>query len=176
MNDQIILVNQADEILGFREKISCHLGAGVLHRAFSILIFNSAGQLLIQQRAQPKMLWPNFWSNTCCSHPHQGEDTRLAAERRLREEFGFTVPLKFLYKFIYSARFLDRGSENELCYVYVGQYSGPVRPDHNEILVWQWIALTDLDQDLQLHPGKYTPWFPQELARLKELQFDPRTI
>ena len=96
-SEQLILVDEFDLEIGFKAKNDCHLGKGVLHRAFSIFVFNSANELLLQQRSPGKMLWPSYWSNTCCSHPRRGEVMQDAVVRRLKQELGFECPLTFLY-------------------------------------------------------------------------------
>ena len=119
-----MLVDTADHIVGHLDKSSCHDGEGVLHRAFSLFIFNARGELLMQRRHASKRLWPGFWSNSCCSHPRQGETMEDAVQRRCEQELGFRTPLNYLYKFEYHARFGDLGSEHELCSVYVGNFDG----------------------------------------------------
>ena len=107
-NEQLILVDDQDRELGFKSKGDCHAGKGVLHRAFSIFVFNGDNELLLQQRSPTKLLWPNYWSNTCCSHPRRGESMDDAVTRRLVQELGFDCPLEFLYKFKYQAQFGTR--------------------------------------------------------------------
>ena len=118
--EELILVDRADNEIGFISKADAHDGAGVLHRAFSLFLFNDAGELLLQQRAPGKRLWGGYWSNSCCSHPRWGEDIDAAAHRRLGEELGIRATLRPLFKFQYQAHFGERGSEHELCTVYVG--------------------------------------------------------
>ena len=113
----LILVDSSDRETGQLDKSACHDGEGQLHRAFSVFIFNDAGELLIQQRAADKRLWPSFWSNSCCSHPRAGEAIDDAAERRCQQELGIAASLTFLYKFEYQAAYEDIGSERELCSV-----------------------------------------------------------
>ena len=108
--EDLILVNSDDENLGTRPKRECHLNQGALHRAFSVFIFNSAGEVLLQQRTAQKFLWPLYWSNACCSHPRAGEDSEEAAHRRLKQELGISVSLTYLYKFEYQARYENVGS------------------------------------------------------------------
>src|SRR6201994_5019919 len=127
--DTLILVDEADREVGHLSKARCHDGQGVLHRAFSLLIFNGAGELLLQQRAPSKRLWPGYWSNSCCSHPRRAESMETAIHRRLYEELGLRCPLQFLFKFQYQAQFESAGAEAELCSVFVGRTSDPVRVD-----------------------------------------------
>lgn len=160
--DLLILVNEHDEVLGSADKASCHDNAGILHRAFSILIFNSQGELLLQKRSPEKRLWGDFWSNSCCSHPRQGETMDIASERRLWEELGLRVKLTYLYKFQYQADFGDAGSENELCWVYVGICDQAPSTNANEISEWRYVAKAELDRELATQPEAFTPWFKME--------------
>jgi len=161
--EDLILVNDKDEVLGFRPQAEVHDGNGLLHRAFSIFLFNSAGQVLIQQRSQNKRLWPGFWSNSCCSHPRRGETTERAGARRLQQELGLSAPLMYLYKFIYRARFGDNiGSEYEFCSVLLAKSDSIVRADPREIAGWRFVDAATLDVELVAHPERYTPWFRME--------------
>src|SRR5579862_1378561 len=118
-SDALILVDEADRRLGHLSKDLCHEGRGVLHRAFSLLIFNGRGELLVQQRAATKRLWPLYWSNSCCSHPRRAESMDTAVHRRLYEELGLRCRLHFVYKFQYQAQFDALGAEQELCSVFI---------------------------------------------------------
>ena len=120
-DEQLILVDSDDREIGFLAKADAHRGRGTLHRAFSLFVFNPAGELLLQQRAEGKRLWPGYWSNTCCSHPRCGEKMDNAVRRRLQEELGMSAELEFLFKFRYQAQYDDQGAEHELCWVYAGQ-------------------------------------------------------
>jgi isopentenyl-diphosphate delta-isomerase len=165
--DALILVDPADRVVGRLSKARCHEGQGVLHRAFSLLIFNFEGELLIQQRAASKRLWPLYWSNSCCSHPRSGEDMEAATQRRLREELGISCPLTFLFKFQYQAQFDATGSEHELCSVFIGTCSDPPVADPDEIAAWRWVAPEALQAELTSSAGgKFTPWFTLEWARI----------
>ena len=166
--DSLILVDAADRNLGALSKARCHEGRGILHRAFSVLIFNGAGELLIQQRAALKRLWPLYWSNSCCSHPRSGESLETATQRRLHEELGLGCPLDFLFKFQYQAQFDATGAEHELCSVFVGRCDVPVRVDSGEIAAWRWISPDDLDVELtRFGVQKFTPWFLLEWERIR---------
>jgi len=165
--ENLILVNSRDEAVGVLPKIDCHLGEGVLHRAFSIFIFNDSGELLLQKRSGQKLLWPLYWSNTCCSHPREGERIEEAVNRRLEQELGFTAELSYLYKFEYKAEFQGKGTEHELCYVFVGQYSGGFRVNINEIAEWRFVSPENLDKELVDSPEKFTPWMKMEWEKLK---------
>jgi len=165
--DALILVDEADRSVGFLSKKLCHEGQGVLHRAFSLLIFNESGELLIQQRAASKRLWPMFWSNSCCSHPYGDETMETATQRRLDEELGIHCPLRFLFKFQYQAQFDATGAENELCSVFVGRSREPIKANSEEIHDWRWIDLTALNREISVDKGgTFTPWFKLEWARI----------
>jgi isopentenyl-diphosphate delta-isomerase len=166
--DLLILVDKGDNILGYEEKEKCHLGKGMLHRAFSILIFTSSGRLLLQKRSTVKPLWPLFWSNSVCSHPRKGEDYIEAAQRRLKEEIGVETPLRLLFKFQYQAPFKTIGSENELCAVFIGKSNEPVDINLQEIAEYRYIALEELEKELKIHPNVYTPWFKMEWQCIRQ--------
>lgn len=167
-DEPLILVNEADEVVGYKPKLECHRGSGILHRAFSIFIFNDKKQLLLQRRSEQKRLWPLYWSNSVCSHPRKGETMDIAIRRRLQEELGFWVPLQFLYKFQYQAGFNQKGSEYEVCSVYIGKYTGPIRPNRTEIAGWKFGDEAVLEKDIAEHPEAYTPWFRMEWERIRK--------
>lgn len=164
--EPLILVDASDHEMGFMSKARCHEGRGVLHRAFSLFIFNPAGQLLMQQRSAAKRLWPGYWSNSCCSHPRRGESLQLAAHRRLWQELGMRCTLSPLFKFRYQAQFDATGAENELCSVYIGCSSEPVRANVHEIADWCWIEPAQLQSELQRGARCFTPWFKIEWKRI----------
>jgi isopentenyl-diphosphate Delta-isomerase len=167
-SDELILVDESDRSLGFLSKALCHEGRGILHRAFSLLIFNGRGELLIQQRAASKRLWPMYWSNSCCSHPRGDESLETATGRRLHEELGLSCPLQFLFKFQYQAQFDATGAENELCSVYIGRCREPVRVNSDEIHDWRWISPEALQGEIASQGGRrFTPWFMLEWARIR---------
>jgi isopentenyl-diphosphate Delta-isomerase len=166
--DALVLVDETDRSLGTLSKSLCHEGRGVLHRAFSVLIFNSEGELLIQQRAASKRLWPMYWSNSCCSHPRAEESLDTATRRRLLEELGITCALRFLYKFQYHAQFDATGAEHELCSVFIGRSNGPIKVDSREILDWRWVSPEALNREIAAQGGRtFTPWFLLEWARIR---------
>ena len=164
--EALILVDEADREVGHMSKAQCHQGGGTLHRAFSLLIFNTEGELLLQQRAATKRLWPLYWSNSCCSHPRRAESMETATRRRLQEELGLRCPLHFLYKFQYQAQFDASGAENELCSVFIGRCTDSVRADRREILAWRWVAPEALQAELARGGEQFTPWFRLEWARV----------
>jgi isopentenyl-diphosphate delta-isomerase len=164
--DSLILVDEADQGVGHLDKAACHEGRGILHRAFSLLIFNARGELLIQQRSAFKRLWPLYWSNSCCSHPRRAESMEAAIHRRLHEELGLRCPLHFLYKFQYHAQFDATGAENELCSVFIGRSTDSVKIDEEEILAWRWASPDVLQAELAAGGAQFTPWFKIEWARV----------
>ena len=165
-NEPLMLVDNNDVVIGFEEKTAAHRGNGVLHRAFSIFLFNDHGEVLLQQRSSLKPLWPEYWSNTCCSHPRRGESLAQATERRLKEESQLT----FLFKFQYHAVFNDIGSEHELCSVFVGKMTGRPEPDFNptEIATTAWVSVSTVDEWLTDVNVQTTPWFAMEWQRMKD--------
>ena len=167
--DTLILVDENDRDVGRMSKARCHDGDGVLHRAFSLLIFNPRGELLLQQRAAGKRLWPLYWSNSCCSHPRAGEDMQTATRRRLDEELGLACELQFLFKFQYQARFEAQGSENELCWVFIGCSGHTPRVNAVEILAWRWVDPDALQAEMDsAGAARFTPWFLTEWTRIRE--------
>ncbi|HEY1892412.1 MAG TPA: isopentenyl-diphosphate Delta-isomerase [Steroidobacteraceae bacterium] len=165
--ESLILVDDADREVGYLSKARCHEGRGVLHRAFSLLIFNDRGDLLLQRRAAAKRLWPNYWSNSCCSHPRRTESMETAIHRRLREELGLTCSLRFLFKFQYQAQFDNIGAEHELCSVFIGRSTGCVLADRNEISDWRWVSAAELMAEMQgVGAERFTPWFIMEWERI----------
>lgn len=166
-NEALIIVDAQDRILGHGTKAELHQGAGTLHRAFSIFLFNDAGHVLLQKRSADKPLWPEFWSNTCCSHPRRGESYGIATSRRLKEELGVEAPLRFTHRFRYQAQFSAEGAEHELCSVYVGRIDGDPMPNPQEVSDWQWVSPSALDEWLDTNPENLTPWFKLEWATLR---------
>jgi isopentenyl-diphosphate Delta-isomerase len=165
-DEQLVLVDSDDRQIGFLGKADAHLGRGRLHRAFSLFVFNPAGELLLQQRANSKRLWPGYWSNTCCSHPRRGETMQCAIHRRLREELGLKAQLEFLFKFQYQSQYDERGAEHELCWVYAGRSDESPRPNVHEVAAWRYVAPQVLQAQIACAPGKFTPWFKIEWARI----------
>jgi isopentenyl-diphosphate Delta-isomerase len=166
--DHLILVDEADQGVGHLSKELCHEGQGVLHRAFSLLIFNGRGELLLQQRSASKRLWPLYWSNSCCSHPRSAETMEAAIHRRLHEELGLRCPLHFLFKFQYQAQFDATGAENELCSVFIGRSTESVKINRDEIVAWRWVSPEALQREMSGSHGNFnfTPWFKLEWSRI----------
>ena len=164
--EELILVDRDDNETGFLSKADCHDGEGVLHRAFSLFLFNDDGELLLQQRSESKRLWGGYWSNSICSHPRRGESMEVATRRRLLDELNIEAELEFVYKFDYQARFGDAGSENELCHVYLGRAPNEIRPNESEIAAVRFVAPADLDREFAGNPASLTPWFRMEWQAL----------
>ncbi|MGI9221383.1 MAG: isopentenyl-diphosphate Delta-isomerase [Woeseiaceae bacterium] len=170
--EQLILVDENDSETGFLSKAECHDGAGQLHRAFSVFLFNDAGELLIQRRSPLKRLWPGYWSNTCCSHPRKGESMPIATQRRLYDELHIESYLEFVYKFAYQADFGEAGAENELCHVYLGRVKGDVVPNEHEIDAIRYLDTKSLLQEFESKPHEFTPWFKMEWLALANEHHD----
>jgi len=154
----VILVNEHDEPMGVMEKMEAHRKA-VLHRAFSIFIFNNKGEMLLQQRALGKYHSGGLWTNACCSHPAPGEDTLDAATRRLQEEMGFTTSLEKIFDFVYQCEFEHGLTEYEFDHVFVGIYEGKMLPDPAEVKDYCYKSIEEINATLLSHPQKYTAWF-----------------
>ncbi len=168
MNEtEVILVNEADEQIGTMEKIEAHQKA-LLHRAFSVFIFNSKGEMLLQQRAMEKYHSPGLWTNACCSHPSPGEDTQQAAERRLFEELGFKVPLKKSFSFTYRSVFDNGLTEHEYDHVFTGTYDGDIHSDPKEVMAYKFSSIEEINRALEKDPGRFTTWFNIAFPLLKD--------
>jgi isopentenyl-diphosphate delta-isomerase len=165
-DEQLILVDSDDREIGHLAKAAAHLGGGVLHRAFSLFVLNPEGELLVQQRAPGKRLWPGYWSNTCCSHPRRGEQMDNAIARRLQEELGITAELEFLFKFEYQKQYDAHSAEHELCWVYAGRSAERPRANVDEIAAWRYVTPQALQAAIICAPERFTPWFKIEWARI----------
>lgn len=154
----VLLVNKKDEPQGFYDKFKAHREAK-LHRAFSILVFNKKGELLLQQRSKYKLIAPYLWSNACCSHPLQEGIAGIIkeAQKRLKEEMGFACPLKFAFKFQYKVQY-GYFFENEVDYVLIGKYEKNPKPNKKEAMGWKWLDLNVLRHDIKQNQEKYTYW------------------
>lgn len=162
---QIVLVNENDERIGVMEKMEAHQKA-LLHRAYSIFIFNNKGELLMQKRSENKYHSGGLWTNTCCSHPRPNETNVHGATRRLKEEMGFTTKMEKAFDFIYKAEFDNGLTEHEFDHVLIGNYDGKVDPDPNEVAEWKYMSLEDIEKDLEANPDKYTVWFKIAFPKL----------
>ncbi len=156
--EQVILVNERDEQIGTMPKMEAHEKA-LLHRAFSVFIFNEKHELMLQQRASHKYHSPLLWTNTCCSHQRVGESNIEAGKRRLQEEMGFSVDLKETTSFIYKAPFDNGLTEHEYDHVMVGYYDGEPKINPDEVEDWKWMSLDAIKVDMTLNPDNYTAWF-----------------
>lgn len=156
--ENVILVNEQDEPIGLMPKMEAHEKA-VLHRAFSVFVFNAKGELMLQQRALHKYHSPGLWTNTCCSHQRDGETNLAAGARRLQEEMGFVVPLKELFSFIYKAPFDNGLTEHELDHVMVGHSETVPHINEDEVAAWKWMSMDAIANEMKEHPERYTEWF-----------------
>lgn len=164
---QVVLVNENDEAVGAMEKMEAHRKA-LLHRAFSVFIFNTKGEMLLQQRAAHKYHSPGLWTNACCSHPQPGEETAAAATRRLQEEMGFVISVQKVFDFIYKAAFDNGLTEYEFDHVFAGEYEGPVLFNADEVQDICYKAVPEISNSLQTHPQKYTAWFHLAFPRIEK--------
>jgi len=159
MSEHVVLVDESDQPQGTAEKLQAHR-EGWLHRAFSVFVFDANDRLLLQQRAPGKYHCGALWSNTCCSHPRPGESPAEAADRRLREEMGFSCPLTPVFSLHYREPVGDGLVEHEYDHVFVGRVDTVrVDPNPEEVSDWTWIAPSVLRADVAEHPDRYTPWF-----------------
>lgn len=158
MEEKVVLVSETDDQLGLMGKLEAH-EKGVLHRAFSVFIFNKSGELLLQQRALDKYHSPGLWTNTCCSHQRDGESSIQAGKRRLMEEMGFTCDLEEVFWFIYKADFDNGLTEHELDHVMVGYYDAEPLVNKEEVASFKWMSLKDVKDDISRNPDRYTEWF-----------------
>jgi len=162
-----MLVDKSDEVIGIEEKLKAHK-EGKLHRAFSVLVFNSEGEVLLQKRAKSKYHCGGLWSNAACGHPRPDEVTINAAHRRLKEEMGFDSQLKEIFKFHYKAKFENGLVENEIDHVFVGKFDGKPKIDEEEVSEFKWISVEELKGDMAENPEKYTLWFGMIFERYLE--------
>ena len=163
--EQVILVDSEDNQIGVEEKLKAHQDAK-LHRAFSIYIFNSRGELLIQQRALGKYHCPGIWANTCCSHPRPDDKLEDAVHRRLVEEMGFDTELSEVMKFVYKVEFENGLTENEFLHVLIGEADASVVMNPEEVNDYRWISISDLKKDIAENPDKYAYWFKITIEKM----------
>jgi isopentenyl-diphosphate delta-isomerase len=156
--EHVILVNEKDEQIGLMPKMEAHEKA-VLHRAFSVFIFNYKNELMLQQRALSKYHSPGLWTNTCCSHQRDGESNIQAGKRRLMEEMGFVVDLQESISFIYKAPFDNGLTEHEYDHVLIGRYNENPHINREEVADWKWMPLEAVKRDMEVHSELYTEWF-----------------
>ena len=158
MEEQVVLVDEKDNPIGLMEKMEAHEKA-LLHRAFSVFIFNEKGELMLQQRAASKYHSPLLWTNTCCSHQRDGETNLEAGKRRLQEEMGFVTEIKEVFSFIYKAPFDNGLTEHELDHVMVGSFEDAPNINREEVESYKWMTLEDVKFDIENNPEIYTAWF-----------------
>jgi isopentenyl-diphosphate delta-isomerase len=165
--EQVILVDKDDCEIGVMEKMEAHKQA-VLHRAFSVFLFNPQGKMLLQQRALTKYHSAGLWTNTCCSHPRPGETLENAVTRRLIEEMGITAKVSKAFDFIYQAELPDNLNEYEFDHVFIGNYDDEVRPNHLEVANFVYQSIEEVAANLQSYPEKYTVWFKIAFPKVVE--------
>lgn len=166
-NPRIIvpLVNELDEIIGSGEKMDVHL-KGLRHRAFSVLIFNNKGEMLIHQRALHKYHSPGLWTNACCGHPYIGEGMKTAAERRLTEEMGISCSLTYDFTFAYQAKFSNGLIENEIDHVYLGTFDDTFEVNPAEVAAYKWVNPDDVKKEILSQPENFTFWFREIMNKI----------
>jgi len=155
---KVIIVDNQDNQIGISDKISVHV-KGILHRAFSIMIYNNKNQILLQQRAFNKYHSSGLWTNACCSHPNSEIDFEKQVRKRLQEEIGIDCNLKWCFSFIYKETFENGLTENEFDHVFYGQFEGNPIINENEVADFKWIDTTELISDMKINPNKYSVWF-----------------
>jgi len=165
--NKVILVNEHDDMVGIMDKMEAHK-QGLLHRAFSIFIFNTKGEMLLQQRELNKYHSGGLWTNACCSHPMPGEKTEDAAIRRLNEELGFETPLEKIFDFVYKAGFDNGLTENEFDHVFAGEYEGKINTDPDEVSDYCYKGISEIKNMLQTHPQRFTAWFHLAFPKIEE--------
>ena len=163
----VVLVDEQDNAIGTMEKQQAHV-EGVLHRAFSIFIFNSDKKLLLQKRASSKYHCGGMWTNTCCSHPRETENTIDAAHRRLKEEMGMQCELKPIFSFVYKAEFENGLTEHEFDHVFFGESNQTPTLNLEEVEDFRYVGMEELQIEINENPAHFTPWFLIALDRVKE--------
>ncbi len=176
---QVVLVDENDHEVGIAEKMEAHR-QGWLHRAFSVFVYNSHGEMLIHRRSAGKYHGAGLWTNACCSHPEPGEDMMSAVDRRLKQEMGMTLKTDKVLKTTYR---LDMGNgliEHEIDHVFLGVTDGVPRPDPEEVEEWAYVAPLTVEADIRVHPNRYTPWFrllvPQVNAAFNHSEFTKKIV
>ncbi len=162
--EELVLVDEQDKAIGVMEKLEAHQ-KGLLHRAFSIFIFNQSGQLLIQQRALSKYHSAGLWTNTCCSHPRPGEDVLMAAKRRLLEEMGLETELTYKTAFIYRSEFENGLTEYEYDHIFTGTTEINPILNKEEVENYKWQSIKELKKEMEIFPEKFTTWFKIAMKR-----------
>ncbi len=170
--EEVVLVDSQGKPTGTEPKLRAHQGDGKLHRAISVLVFDSQGRMLIQRRAEDKYHSGGEWANTCCSHPKPGEEIEAAAHRRLGEEMGFDCELREVFDFTYRIGVGTKMTEHEYDHVFVGKFSGEPHPDPREVSEYRWVPLETLFSDVRANSAEYAPWFKIILVHLGERDWD----
>lgn len=166
MEEHVVLVSEKDEVIGTMEKMEAH-EKGVLHRAFSVFLFNEAGEMLLQKRAAGKYHSPNQWTNAVCSHPRIDETYHEGAKRRMSEELGIDAELSEKFSFLYKADVGQNLWEHELDYVFTGNFSGAVNLNEDEVAEIRYVSMEELDNEMNKNPENFTEWFKIILAEYK---------
>ncbi|MCW4451023.1 MULTISPECIES: isopentenyl-diphosphate Delta-isomerase [Chryseobacterium group] len=167
MEEQVVLVSEKDEILGVMDKMQAHEN-GILHRAFSVFLFNDKGEMLLQKRAADKYHSPNQWTNAVCSHPRMGETYMEAAQRRLKEELGIETPITYRFNFLYKADVGQNLWEHELDHVFTGNFEGEFKLNEEEVSEVRYISIDELDKEMSANPENFTEWFKIILKEYKQ--------
>lgn len=167
MEEQVVLVSEKDEILGVMDKMQAHEN-GILHRAFSVFLFNDKGEMLLQKRAADKYHSPNQWTNAVCSHPRMGETYMEAAQRRLKEELGIETPINYRFNFLYKADVGQNLWEHELDHVFTGNFEGEFKLNEEEVSEVRYISIDELDKEMSANPENFTEWFKIILKEYKQ--------
>lgn len=167
MEEQVVLVSERDEILGVMDKMQAHEN-GILHRAFSVFLFNDKGEMLLQKRAADKYHSPNQWTNAVCSHPRMGETYMEAAQRRLKEELGIETPITYRFNFLYKADVGQNLWEHELDHVFTGNFEGAFKLNEEEVSEVRYISIDELDKEMSANPENFTEWFKIILKKYKQ--------
>ena len=167
LNNELILVNERDEVIGHMEKMEVHR-KGLLHRAFSVFIFDEKGNMLLQQRAAGKYHGAHLWTNACCSHPYPEENVEDAALRRLKEELGFQTPVDKIFDFIYRSEVENNLVEHEFDHVFAGSYEGEMKLNPEEVEAVRYVNMKEVEEELTLTPEHFTTWFRIAFPRIKE--------
>lgn len=165
--EQVILVDESDREIGVMEKMEAHEKA-LLHRAFSVFLFNDAGEMLLQQRALSKYHSGGLWTNACCSHPRPGEATAAAAARRTVEELGIHPDIHHAFSFVYIAAFDNGLTEHEFDHVFVGRYNGDTYPNPTEVEAVRYLHVAEIRREMRDAPENYTEWFKIAFDRVCE--------
>jgi len=161
----LIVVNEDDEEIGYEDELKCHEGDGILHRAFTILIF-AGDRLILQERSGQKRLWPEFWETSCSGHPRAGEEMVDSSMSRLECELGFRTQLEDIGRFLYRERYQNIGTEYELCHVLRGEYAGGLSPNPQEVAKVRYVKLDLLLREIKEKRNRFAPWLEKALAFL----------